>query len=101
MAHGGKRPRAGRPKGAVNKTTADVKAIAQEYGREAIESLVGFMRGEDHPVAARVAATKELLDRAYGKSAQAIQHSGSVDQPLVIVLDDEEADADQADEATD
>lgn len=100
MKHGGKRPNAGRPKGGKNKTTPEIKLIAQEYGREAIESLVEIMRGDEYPAPARVSASRELLDRAYGKPAQAIQHSGSVDQPLVIVLDDEEADADQPDEAT-
>lgn len=97
----GKPKTGGRRKGTPNKITADVKAVAQEYGREAVESLVEIMRGLEYPPAARVAASKELLDRAYGKSPQAIQHSGKVDQPLVIVLDDEDANADQADEAAD
>lgn len=75
MAAGGKREGAGRPKGQRNKVTADVKIIAQAYGEEAIVSLVGIMRDEDAPHAARVAATKEILDRGYGKAPQSVDHS--------------------------
>ncbi len=62
----------GRPKGAVNKITADVRVLAQEYGAKAIASLASIMENEEQPAAARVSAAKELLDRAYGKSPQPI-----------------------------
>jgi hypothetical protein len=62
----------GRPKGAVNKTTADVRALAQEYGARAIASLASIMENEEQPAAARVSAAKELLDRGFGKSPQPI-----------------------------
>src|SRR5690554_581433 len=104
MAHGGKRPNtggarkgAGRPKGSTNKVTQDVREMAQKYGPAALATLAEIMSSEESPEAARVAASRELLDRAYGKSAQSIQHSGKIDQPLVIVMDDD----DQADEAAD
>lgn len=61
----------GRPKGALNKITADVKAIAQEYTEQAIKVLADIMvNGESE--AARVSAVNALLDRAYGKPPQAI-----------------------------
>jgi hypothetical protein len=60
----------GRPKGARNKITSDIKEIAQSYGEEAVENLVEIMRDRGAPPAARVAATKEILDRGYGKSIQ-------------------------------
>lgn len=97
MSHGGKRPGAGRPKGGINKVTQDVREMAQQYGPSALATLAEIMSSEGAPESARVAASRELLDRAYGKSAQSIQHSGKVDQPLVIVTDDD----DQADEASD
>lgn len=75
--------------------------MAQKYGPSALATLAEIMTNEDSPESARVAASKELLDRAYGKAAQAIQHSGNIERPLVIVLDDEDADADQANEAPD
>jgi len=69
----------GRPKGAVNKATADIKALAGVYGPDAVKALAGLAglsRDDKHPKAeseaARVAALKELLDRAYGKAAQPV-----------------------------
>lgn len=97
MSHGGKRPGAGRPKGGTNKVTQDVRELAQQYGPSALATLAEIMGDDAAPQAARVAASRELLDRAYGKSAQSIQHSGKVDAPLVIVMDDD----DQADETAD
>ncbi len=51
---------------AARKKTPDLKDEALKYAPEAIEALVELMRnsGSD-PV--RVAAAKELLDRAHGK----------------------------------
>nr|WP_216364792.1 hypothetical protein [Rhodanobacter glycinis] len=60
----------GRPKGAKNKVTAEIREIAQPYGEEAVTTLVKIMRGNEQPTAARVAAAKEILDRGYGKSVQ-------------------------------
>jgi hypothetical protein len=80
-------PRAGRKKGVPNKATAEIKSVAQLYGKEAIELLVSLMRGDDAEVALK--AANALLDRAYGKPAQAI--IGDPEKPLehnVQVLDE-------------
>lgn len=69
---GGKRPGAGRPRGALNKATADIKRIAQDHGGEAIRVLATIMSEAGEPAAARVAAARELLDRGYGRVPQAI-----------------------------
>src|SRR5713101_5097273 len=37
----------GRPKGAVNKITAEVRAAAQVYTKEALTTLVRLMRGQN------------------------------------------------------
>lgn len=55
----------GRPK-----ECAEVKALAREYGQEAIEKLVALMRGEDNRIAQ--AAAQALLDRGYGKPSQSV-----------------------------
>lgn len=73
----------GRPKGSPNKATAEIKAIAQQYGPEAIATLVEVMQDAKSP--SRVAAAKELLDRAYGKSAQPIE-GGDPDKPINMAL---------------
>lgn len=75
MAGGGAKPgerRGGRKKNTPNKVTADVRALAQEYGPDALAVLASIMNGEQQPAAARVSAAKELLDRAYGKAPQPI-----------------------------
>jgi len=75
----------GRQKGTPNKVTAEIKAVAQEHGADAIKTLVSIMKATKQPPAARVAAAKELLDRAYGKSAQPIE-GGDPDKPINMAL---------------
>jgi hypothetical protein len=58
----------GRPPGSPNKSTATVKALAQKHGPQAIAELARLASAAASEQA-RVAAIKELLDRAYGKSA--------------------------------
>lgn len=72
----------GRVKGTPNKATADIKAIAQEFGEEAIKHLVEIARDGDAPHAARVAAVKEILDRGYGKARQPLEHTGAEGGPI-------------------
>ncbi len=81
MAHGGKRPGAGRPKGAKDKLTREAGAslaeIAREHTESAISTLVQIaVSGESE--AARVSAANALLDRGYGKAPQSIEHTGEV-----------------------
>ena len=86
----------GRPKGVPNKATADIKALAQQHGPKAIANLArlaGFMVDEDgKPIAgaeseqARIAATKELLDRGYGKAVQPQAGPDGESNPVVEVI---------------
>jgi phage gp46-like protein len=62
----------GRPKGSLNKATADVKKLAQKYTDDALKTLKEIMQDKKAPCAARVSASKELLDRAYGRPAQIV-----------------------------
>jgi hypothetical protein len=68
----------GRPK-----EVGDVRELAKKYTAEAVEILAKIMRSEEAPPAARTAAASALLDRAYGRPAQAVdamltvQHSVS------------------------
>lgn len=59
----------GRPKGALNKSTKDIKKLAQKHTPAALTTLVSIM-GKSDSDAARVSAAKELLDRGYGKAVQ-------------------------------
>lgn len=63
----------GRVKGTLNKSTAEVKALAQQHGPKALERLVWLAENADNQ-ATQVSACKEILDRGYGKSTQAVQN---------------------------
>ncbi len=74
--------RGGRKKGTPNKTTAEIKALAQEQGPAAIKKLVALLDSDDERT--RLAAIKELLDRGYGRPAQTI--GGDLDKPVEMVV---------------
>lgn len=74
---------AGRPKGALNKATADVKAAAREYAPAALKRLAELAESATSE-AASVAAIREILDRAYGKPTQHI--GGDADSPVQHVM---------------
>lgn len=79
---GGYRPGSGRPKGVPNKATAEIKAIAQPYSEEAVHTLAQIMR-EGESEAAKVSAANSILDRAWGKPSQAVQHSGEMSHTVM------------------
>jgi hypothetical protein len=62
-------PTTGRPRGATNKTTRELRALAQEYTQLAIENLVELFTSEKQPGVVRLGAIHELLDRGHGKAA--------------------------------
>jgi hypothetical protein len=86
----------GRAAGTPNKVTADIKALAQSFGPDAIRKLAqlsGLAVDDDGnrvPAAesgtTQVAALKELLDRGYGKAKQEIEHSGGAFEALLAQL---------------
>jgi hypothetical protein len=87
-AAGGTRPGAGRKPGSQNKSTAEIKALAQHYAPRALQELARLAEkaGSEQ---ARVSAIKELLDRAYGKSPQAITGDGGgpIETRVVLTFD--------------
>ena len=85
---GGRTPGAGRKKGVPNKITADIRALAHNYGPDAIRRLAHLMQHAESEQA-QVSAARELLDRAYGRPAQAIHHSGSNARDVRELSDEE------------
>ena len=75
----------GRQIGSLNKTTNEVRKLAQEYGQEAIEVLVTIMRTAESE-AVKISAVKELLDRAYGKPQPAVEPRSEEHKVNVITL---------------
>ena len=58
----------GRAKGTPNKATLEIKELARVHGPEVIARLVTLTRDPSGAVA--VSASRELLDRGYGKAPQ-------------------------------
>jgi hypothetical protein len=77
MARGGKREGSGRPQGAVNRATADIREAAQVFSEQALQVLVQVAT-EGESEAARVAAANAILDRAHGKPKQAVDVEANV-----------------------
>ena len=79
---GGKRLGSGRKAGVPNRTTAECRKCARKYGLAAIKELAklaGLMpggKGRAESEQARIAACREILDRAYGKPAQPLTGEG-------------------------
>jgi hypothetical protein len=80
MPAGGKRPGAGRPKGSRALTllapTGERMGFyeaARQYDREALRVIASVCMDEKQPAALRLAAANDLLDRAYGRPAVALQ----------------------------
>jgi hypothetical protein len=90
----------GRPK-----EVGDVRELAKKYTAEAVETLAKIMGSEDAPPAARTAAAVALLDRGYGRPAQAVdamltvQHTVSEQAAQVLMALAERAKARKAEEA--
>lgn len=94
-------PGAGRKKGSMNKATADVRALAQQYTDEALSILVAIARDPNATEAARVSAARDILDRGHGKPRQTIDASvkrslaDMGDEDLAVLAGDDDGDKKQ------
>jgi hypothetical protein len=66
MARGGRRIGAGRPAGSGNKAPPELREIARAQSPRAFERILELIESKDERVA--LAASKEVLDRAWGKA---------------------------------
>lgn len=80
--HGGRRPGAGRPKGAVSQARRDLTKAAQEYTDAALQTLRDVMTDASTPPSARISAAVAILDRGHGKPRQAVEPAGADDEPV-------------------
>lgn len=84
MAGRGNPKGVGRPKGAKSKVAADVRALARQYTEAAISTLASIMNtGESEQ--ARTMAADKLLDRGWGKAAQAMEITGAEGGPIKTI----------------
>jgi hypothetical protein len=73
MAKG--RKTGGRTAGTPNKTTAEIRDVARQHADAALAELARILTNSVSDTA-RIAAARELLDRAYGKAPQAMTGEG-------------------------
>ena len=71
----------GRPK-----EVGEVRALARQYTGQAIATLAAIMLDDSAKGSERVAAATALLDRGYGKPAQAIVGGGEGEAPIEAKL---------------
>jgi len=71
----------GRVAGTPNKATRDIKEAARAHGPAAIKKLASLMQSADSDTA-KIAAAKELLDRAYGKATQPL--ASDPEAPFIV-----------------
>ena len=72
----------GRLKGTPNKSTAEIKGYAQEFGEDAI-SVISLIMYHSIDPRLRVTAAKEILDRGYGRPAQGVELTGPDGGPII------------------
>jgi hypothetical protein len=58
----------------------EIKELALQHSEEAFRVIIAHMHNEDAKIS--MAAAKEILDRAYGKPAQAVEVSGKDGGPV-------------------
>ena len=64
----------------------DVRSLARVHTEPAIKTLVGIMNQKKASDTARIQASNSLLDRGWGKPAQALQIRGDPDSPVIFNL---------------
>lgn len=85
MAGPGRPRTGGRKKGTPNKATAEVKALAQCWGEQAISTLATLMeKGDTDQV--RISAARELLDRGYGRPRQSMELDAAIRGPSLLEI---------------
>jgi len=75
--------RGGRQKGTPNKTTAEIRELAQAHGPDAIAEAARLMKSAQSE-ATRIAAIGLILDRGYGKSIEKLEHGGPDGDPITL-----------------
>ena len=69
--------RGGRKKGTLNKRTLTMREMAQPYCKTATRKLVHLMKHSTNESIV-LAASKELLDRGYGKAVAIVESKGEI-----------------------
>lgn len=75
----------GRPKGVPNRVTVEIKTACQAVAPQMLAELQRLALNADNE-GTRVAAIKEIFDRAYGKASQPLGQDPELGQLGVVVI---------------
>jgi hypothetical protein len=81
--HGGKRPGAGRPKGAVSRANEEVRQEAAASGELPLAYMLRIMRDPSQPVGRRDDMAKAAASFCHSRLSS-VEHSGEIARPTVI-----------------
>src|SRR6266403_2188664 len=81
MAHGGKRPNAGRPKGAANRFSEAAREVAAAEGITPLEYFLAVLRDEANTREDRMDAGKAAAPYMHAR-LESIKHSGDEENPI-------------------
>jgi hypothetical protein len=85
MPRGGKRTGAGRPKGAVNKATAEAKAAVEASGETPLEYMIRVMRDPKANARRRDAMAAAAAPYVHHRLSST-EHSGPGDGPVQVII---------------
>jgi hypothetical protein len=68
------------------KALTEIRSLARSHTRSAINALVGVMRSKDATHAARVSAANAILDRGWGKAAQALENGNEALELIQLLI---------------
>lgn len=74
--------KSGNPSGRPRRGLPGIMGLARRFSRPAVRKLAELMQNDDPRVA--VAACNALLDRAWGRPAQEVAHSGELGHRVVF-----------------
>lgn len=83
--------RGGRQKGTPNKSTNEIKELAQRHCPEVLAEFARIFKDKKADLDSRIKVGVELLNRGYGRPAQQLQHAGHDGGPLDLSLMSDEA----------
>src|SRR6516165_1360286 len=81
--HGGKRPGAGRPKGAASRANEQVRQEAAATGELPLAYMLRIMRDPSQPVGRRDEMAKAAAPFCHSRLSS-VEHSGEIARPTVI-----------------
>lgn len=84
----------GRPKGATNRASRELKALAQEHTALAVRTLANIMRRPKAPAAAQVHAAEVMLAYGHGKPRQGVDVQGKLTLEQLVAASFANPDAD-------